>query len=354
MEFKPYYLIIIICTLFSSCSTSLYTYNKPAEINDGLVTGLLKETNIDSNKIYRLVNEILDNKYINMHSLLISRNNKLVFEKYFNGHDKHKTHFLASAGKSIVSALVGIAIDKGYIKNSDEKLLKFFKYYPVIKHWDKRKGKINIKHLLTMSAGLDCGNIMDYTNHCGFLMNKYPDPIKYLLDLPMTHNPGEFFLYNDGTPVLLQAIIGLTSQTDIAMFQQKYLEEPLKIKHEEETFNFSSRDMMKFGLLYLNKGIWGNKRIISKEWIEESTQVYMRNLNINIDGYGYFWWVRTFEVNSKKYRSFYAAGNGGQYIFIIPDLETVVVFTGGNYGNLNESRKVFTMMSNYIIPSIRL
>ncbi len=338
--------------MLNSCASLNFNYSIPERTNDGLEISSLSKESIDSTKLIQLTKDILENKYINIHSVLVSKDNKLVFEKYFNGFNKDRAHFLASAGKSIGSALVGIAIDKGFLKSSDQKLLDIFSVYSFIKNHNKQKENIKLKHLLTMTAGFDCGNIMDYQNHCGAKMQYQPDPIKYILDLPMQHKPGEIFNYNDGTPEVLAASVVYSSKMSYIDFQKKYLFGPLGIAYKQDSNGITSRDMLKFGLLYLNKGVWREERIISEEWIEESTKAHVQSTFSKYAQYGYMWWVTKFEQNEKIFDSFYAAGNGGQYIFIVPKIKMVVVFTGGNYNNLVETRKVFEIMNNYIFPAI--
>ncbi len=350
--FLKFFLCLVFIVLLNSCATLNYNYQIPEKTNDGIETGTLASEKIDSTKLIQLSKDILENKYINMHSLLISKNSKLVFEKYFNGYNKNRTHFLASAGKSIASALVGIAIDNGFLKSSDQKLFDIFDFYPVIKNYNQKKERIKLKHLLTMTAGFDCGSIMDYQNHCGAKMRVKTDPIKYILDLPMQHEPGEIFNYNDGTPEVLAAALVHSAKMNYFDFQKKHLFDPLGIPHRPDSIGITSRDMLKLGLLYMNKGLWKGNRIVSEDWVNESTKPHVQSTFSKYAKYGYLWWVTKFEQKGKTYDSFYAAGNGGQYIFVIPKLEVVVVFTGGNYNNLTESRRVFEMMNDYILPAI--
>ena len=358
MKFFIKFGFIFLFVIFFSCSSSEYIYKIPEEINDGLKQGSLQEAELDSLLIIQMTKSINENEFINVHSVLISRNNKLVYEEYFNNYKREDTHELRSAAKSIGSALTGIAIDKGIFKNADVRLLDFFAYYPFIKNYDKRKDKITIKHMLTMTTGIECGNISENMNGCGAQMYNHPDPIKYILDLPMKNEPGEVFNYNDGVPTVLMAMIGIASNKPVGQFQDEYLYEPLGIKPDTQTLGISSRDMMKFGLLYLNKGNWNGRQIISEKWIEESTKISYRFDNPYVDGYGYFWWIRTFDINGKKYETYYAAGNGGQYIFIFPEIKMVVVFTGGNYNDYGESNsreiniQPFNIVGKFILPAI--
>lgn len=351
-------MFIIITILTVACSSFNYNYQIPPNQNDGITTSSINDTRLDSIKLESLVKAIDDEEFINVHSVLISKNNKLVFEEYFNGNSVKTKHNLRSAAKSFTSALVGIAIDKGMLKSSEERVLELFNFYSFINNWDKRKDTLKVKHLLTMSAGFDCGNIMDENSNCGSKAYNQKDFFKYLLDLPMANDPGKYFSYHDGLTLLVSGIIGITTNMSATDFKEKYLYSKLGIEKDPVTNGISSREMMKFGLLYLSNGIWNGERIISEEWIKESTKMHMKNPNKYIDGYGYYWWLKTFEINDKKYESYFAAGNGGQYIFIIPEEELVVVLTGGNYVGFKSrpSFKVrsqpYNILANYILPAL--
>lgn len=354
-------LIILICiVLLSSCSTHTYTYVKPFEINDDIKTGSLKSVFIDSTKIATMVTSIKNDTYPNIHSVLIIKNQKLVLEEYFNGFTNTTQHDLRSAGKSISSALIGIAIDKGYIKSENEPILPMFNYYPVFQYPSKFKSNIKIKHLLTMTSGLDCGDIYDYKNHSGYLMHLEKDPVKYYLDLKSIHKPGTKFNYNDSEPYMLSVIQYLNTGLQQDYFSDNFLFNHLKIETNNLGGTLKPRDMAKFGLLYLNKGKWNDKQIISEDWINKSTQnqVYWgfkekskKNPKNFSDGYGYYWWIKNYTIKGKKISSYMAAGNGGQYIIVFPSLDMVVVFTGGNYNN-PKARQVLEVTEKYILNAI--
>ena len=352
------FILIISSIILISCTADQYFYRTPEEINDGIQTTTLAASGLDSSLIIKMNNDITNNKFVNIHSVLISYKNKLIYEEYYNGYKREDKHELRSAAKSFASALVGISIDKGNIKSVDQKLLNFFGFYPIVNNYDKRKDKITIRNLLTMTAGFECGNIMDNMKSCGAQMYNHHDPIKYILDLPMKHEPGKIFNYNDGTPTVLMAMVGIAANMPVGKFQKKYLYNPLGIKDDPQTLGISSRDMLKFGLLYLNKGVWNGEQILSLKWVEESTNISFKFDNPNNDGYGYFWWIRSFEVNGNKYKTFYAAGNGGQFIFIFPEIELVVVLTGGNYSDygFRSSSEIrnqpYYIVNKYILPAV--
>jgi CubicO group peptidase (beta-lactamase class C family) len=190
-------------------------------------------------------------------------------------------------------------------------------------------------------------------------MNNSGDPIRYVLSRPVAEVPGRKFVYNSGLSITLGGIITNISDQPFGSFVEENLFSPLGItnyywwKYPNGTFQTGGglymlpRDMAKFGYLYLNNGMWNGRQIISKEWIENSTKA-----RLSIDShwdYGYQWWLRTFHANSRAYESFAARGWGGQYIFVFPSLEMVVVFTGGNYST---PEPVDEILTRFILPAV--
>ncbi len=358
-----FFLISLLIIFTNACSNTLSSH--PESIDDGLVVATPESQNMIRSKLNRAANQIhqfkyksatpaIDKlkKYIGIESILVAKNNKLIFEKYFNGASRNTPHNVASLGKSVISAMFGVAIDKGYI-NSEEDSLYQYMPYKSYKNWDEQKQQITLKHLLTMSAGWDCGNISEYSSHCGAIMIEKNDPFKWVLDLPMAGSPGEIFNYNDAIPRFISTIITMTSQQDIAHLYSRTLMQPMKMTTNIFlTQSLTSREMMKLGLLYLNNGKWNDKQLISEQWITKSTS---RIINFregsSATGYGYFWWQNKFDIEGVIYHSYYALGNGGQYIIVIPELNLVSVFTGNNYNSMVYMNQVFDIMKRYIIPS---
>jgi CubicO group peptidase (beta-lactamase class C family) len=316
-----------------------------------------------------------------VHGILIVKNGKLVFEEYFPGYefgprsndwqgnyryfDWDTVHFLGSSTKSFVSALVGIAIDKNFIEN--EKVTMFY-YFPDYSHLqDEQKNKITIEHLLTMTAGLEWVDGVGLETDL-IKMHQSPDPIGYFLDRPVKDEPGTVYLYSGGNPTVAGEIIKRASGLDIFDFSREHLFKHLEVSQfwwlylqnnivacSGELFT-TPRTMAKFGYLFLNKGIWNNQRIISEEWINKSVAPYIllpqpHNSTSPADSYGYAWWIYDYELpGSYKVHSYSARGWGGQMIIVLPDLDTVVVFTQGYY--LEFYHQAHYIMDRYILPAI--
>ena len=384
---KTILLIFILSLLFVSCKndpSSQYTYGPPEKINDGIDVGSLGEVNIDSTLIEKAVNDINRGKYKEVHSMLIFKDDELVFEEYFKGHkfkydttnhhgelvtwDRTMLHSIMSVTKSITSACIGIAIEKGFIESVHQSI---FDYLPEYQHLNiDGKDKITIEHLLTMTSGLDWNEwALPYGNPKNdvIMMNYAEDPVTYVLNKPLIDEPGKSFKYAGGCNILLGEILKNATKMNIDEFSGKYLFEPLGISpyywsqykngvvDTAGSLKITPRDMTKIGVTFLNKGIWNGEQIISEQWVDKSAVSYPGNSWLNnwddhwgMRGYSYSWWTHTFVKSGKRINMFYAAGWGGQYIMVISELNTVVVFTGGNYLSY---RPPFEILKKYIIPA---
>ncbi|MCA9734314.1 MAG: serine hydrolase [Deferribacteres bacterium] len=350
------------CKEDNPVSPPLYTYTIPEQIDDGWATASLADVGLQEETVEEGIIRIQFGLYKGVHSVLIVKDGKLVLEEYFSGvnADGYSTHFdrtmphlLASDTKSITSALVGIAIDQHYIASVDEHVLPYFPQYNDVH--TEQKDHLTLEHFLTMSAGLQFDEWSypysdDRNDHVA--MNQSSDPVHFALALPMEAEPGTRFTYNSGLPITLGKIVEKASLMPLDEFAETYLFTPLGIsdyswwRYPNGTFQAGGgldmlpRDMAKFGYLYLNNGMWQGEQIISREWIEQSVQNH-----IAIDSYwnyGYLWWLRTYEIDSRNYASYTARGWGGQYIHVFPDLNMVVVFTGGNFTTPDPTEEILT------------
>lgn len=287
-----------------------YVYRQPKKSRDGLLTGSIDKTELDKSLLSEMVEKIVDGTYPNVHSILIIKDGKLVFEEYFYEHSKDKLHELRSATKSFISALTGIAIQQGYIPGKDEKVLPYFSEYTFQNNTDAKK-KITIENLLTNQSGLDCdvynskavGNesVMAYEN----------DWIQYSLDLPMNDSAGGIGQYCSSNPIILGRIIEKATKMELPAFATNTLFKDLGIRNFDwhfkpdpssgETFcqlNLRSRDMAKFGLLYLNNGLWKGKQLIPQKWVEQSLAKHTVVAGLD---YGYLWWTKYLDANGVRY-----------------------------------------------------
>ena len=306
--------------------------------------------NLDSKHLKQAVAEIADGKYGDMDALLVLRNNYLVLEHYtsplYHGRDYRRS--AKSITKSVTSALVGIARGQGKMPPLDSNLLELFPQYTDIANMDTRKQKITLEHVLSMTAGFEWDEFA-VGDTSEFKMMRSEDWIKYTLDQPMSHSPGEKWVYNGGCTMMLSEILQNATGTEVTDYARKYLLDPIGIENWSWALNrqnltntktglaMSRRDMARFGVLFLNDGRWQGKQIVPEEWVRKSTSVQVLGKDDYFPyAYGYQWWrlqdqeptVGMLAINDV----YFALGFGGQFIFVVPHLNMVVVSTASNFG----------------------
>jgi CubicO group peptidase (beta-lactamase class C family) len=334
-----------------------YRYNVPTQANDGLLVGSLQRSGLDSALLATMVNKIADGTYPNIHSILIIKDGRLVFEEYFFDYTRDSLHQLRSATKSFISALTGIAIDKGLIKSVHEPVLPFFPEY-TLQNQSELKQQLTIEHLLTNQSGLDCDITNEQSAGNEEKMDYSPDWVKFTLDLPMIDKPGGKGMYCSGNPITAGRIIEKQTHMSLPDFARQTLFDPLGITQFNWHFQpdltsaesycqlyLRPRDMAKFGLLYLNKGQWQGKQIISQDWVTASMTKHSVVQNTN---YGYLWWLKYLNAAGTRYDGVTAQGNGGQRIYIWPAQNMVTVITGGNF---NQQSPSDGLMATYILAA---
>lgn len=307
---------------------------------------------------------VINSEYSNINGIVIVKKGYIAYEKYFNGYSPEDTHHVASVTKSILSALIGIAIDAQYIKDVDQKVLDFFPDYAQ-GNTDKQQHEITIRHLLTMTAPYSFEDWHEPLDK----MCMHPDWIKYTLDMLGKDGVIGNFKYSTAGAHLLSAIITRSTGQSAREFANKHLFKPIGMNeipdYTMKSFGFDDlfgknvrgwvedpkgnstggwgltlnpRDMARFGFLYLNHGIWDNNQIISENWTLESTAM-------NSNKYGYLWWLRE-ENGSFAYS---ALGDGGNVICCIPDKDLVIAIASEFIMN---PRDRWTLINEHIITAI--
>ncbi len=338
-------IFIILVFFYSYATASVNTY--PTK---GWQISTPEEQGMRSQMLAEMMEHIKKNSF-NIDSILIVRHGYVVLDAYFYPYSKGQKHIIHSCTKSIMSALIGIAIDKGYIQNVDQPIMDFFPD-KTFANMDDLKKSITLENLLMMASGLKCRDSYLYRWVGLFEMRNSNDWAQYVLDLPMAEAPGEKFEYCNGVSYLLSVIIQNTTKMKTLDFARKYLFKPLGIIDVDwETSPqgidtgygemwLKPHDMAKIGWLYLNKGRWGNKQILPSAWVEISTRGHIDATLF--DHYGYQWWV-----DSVGY--YMAVGYKGQRIFVVPEKNIVVVFTGDLTGKDGLISK--NLLDSYIIPA---
>ena len=338
-----------------------YQYQQPQSFDDGWTVADANQMGIDTKPIEMMMDDISKGEYTGIDSVLIVKSGSLIHEAYFNNFDRNQRHDLRSATKSITSILVGLAIQHQFIQSVDDKVYPFFSEYDDFERWDERKRDISVKHLLTMSPGWDCNDMRSSSAGNEERMYNRSDWIKFILDLPVENNPGNTYGYCTGGVVTLGGILHQSTGIKADEFAAQYLFEPLGITDYNWEYtpagqvdtgghiHFKPRDMAKIGQLMLNGGTWNDNTILNGNWVEESTGFHVSTERGQ--EYGYLWWKGIFSVNEQQFATYYASGNGGQFIFVVPSIETVVVFTGSNYNSMKASQP-FEMMRRYILTNL--
>lgn len=263
-----------------------------------------------------------------LHSLLVSRRGELVLERYYNGARPDRPANVKSASKSVVSALVGIAIDRGLVAGVTQPLGAFFPDLPKSGD-DARKREITIEDLLTMQSGLETTSNRNYG---AWVQSR--DWVRYVLRQPLVSPPGSRMEYSTGNTHLLSAILTRVSGTSTWHFAQETLADPLGFELARWTRDpqgvylggnnmlLTPRQMLAFGELYLHRGRAQDRQIVPEAWVDASVVPRTRS-RWSDRLYGYGWWIR--KLGGQQV--FYAWGYGGQFIFVVPHLELVVVTT---------------------------
>ncbi len=355
--------VALLALACDSASGPQNGYERPVRTDDGWETASLEQVGMEPGPLLDLLALIADTEDHMIHSLVIVRDQKLVFEEYWPGvdlepgtldpvareFDRETLHYVASVSKSITSALVGIAIDRGLVGGVEDTLFAHFPEYAHLRREDNRQ--IVLEHLLSFSSGYDWNEFVFGFNDprdSHYQMFNTRDPVGYLLARPVTSNPGAVFHYNSGDTNLLGEIVRRSSSSEtLVAFADQYLFRPLDIETYDwvrfplaPRVTFASggvslrpRDMAKLGALYLEGGVWNGNRVISEQWTRASTEqaIPLVGSYRTLYGYGYNWWLGRSPYRGTTVEYFRAAGWGGQYVYVFPELELIVVFTAGGY-----------------------
>lgn len=362
-----------IFLLLLTISLNLKAQNKPFEPiqnQDGW--------NIDNQLLGNLTIEKMDSLIVSkefkeISSVVIAHNGKVIFENYYNGNTSDTKHNTRSCTKTITGTLIGSLIQDGSIKSVNESASKFSKVKN-IQNSDNRKDKITIEDLLTMSSMLECNDWEQDSRGKEDRMYLIEDWVKFYWDLPIKGFPewvtkpkdskyGRSFSYCTAGIVVLGDVINnisgsLEKYADKALFSKLGITDyhwqmtPTGIPMTGGGLGLKSRDLLKIGQLYLNNGQWNNERIISAEFVNESTKPKAEVGMFDYE-YGYLWWLSEFGTESKE-KAYFMSGTGGSKIVVLPKLDLVVVLTSTYYnGGIESHNQTTKLLDEYIVPEIR-
>lgn len=283
-----------------------------------------------------------------IYSVIVVRRGYVVFERYYQNFYPEFDFEIASITKSITGMLVGIALDQGYIQSIDQPVIDFFPEYND-GTLDSRTPTITLRHLMTMTSGYD------WSEEYGWRWPENNSWMAFALRMVTAHDPGDVFTYNTPATHLLSGVISRATGMSLSDFANKNLFAPLGIVPTEwstdpegyttgaHALNLRARDVAKLGYLALNRGMWDGKQIVPAAWLAESTRQQSDGGFPEYAPYGELWWI------APEYGAYFAAGYGGQYLYVVPSLDLVVVITSETERPHNENRD---LIEDWVIPAV--
>jgi CubicO group peptidase (beta-lactamase class C family) len=312
----------------------------PATIADDWPVASPQDAGLDAAALTSTVNTVRRGQRGALHSLLVVRGGRLVVEEYFGGSSRDDLHTQQSVTKSVTSLLVGIAVDEGRIRSADERVLDFFPEHADLRGADPRRDALTLEDLLTMRTGLAWSEEPYAGSDLQRLNDSRGDWVRFVLDRPMREEPGTRWQYNSGGTIVLAGVLRQAAGGDVADYARRVLFEPLGIRgerwfrspydrlpHTGGGLSLRARDMARLGELVLRGGRAGGRQVVSRTWLQDSARRAAGPIGWpRTVYYGRLWWIfppagrATADVVT-------ASGAGGQWIFVVPPLELVVVFT---------------------------
>ncbi|MGK0316543.1 MAG: CubicO group peptidase (beta-lactamase class C family) [Saprospiraceae bacterium] len=324
------------------------------------------EPSLLSEKLIKELNsKVVINKFKEVTSISVLKDNKLIIEEYFNGANRKTLHDTRSVGKSITSTLIGIAIEKGYLKHIDQKISAFYDLRS-FENYSEEKANITLRDLLTMTSVFDGSDGESNSMGAEDNIQQTKDWMRATLNLDVDRgkvNMRRWDYFTAGTLILGDILNAVTPKglevfanenlfSPLGISKYKWFHTPNGLPYGGGGLQLSSLSLLKIGSLYANNGFWKGELVLSKEWVKQSfsNQIVMPK---NRGGaYGYLWYSDTFLSGDQSYEISYASGNGGNYIFIVDDLDLVIVITAQAYNTMEGAVQGRKMVEKYIIPSI--
>ncbi len=343
----------------------LYVYAPPASIGDGWRTARARAVGMDEAALAGAVRHVIDvdpssRRPSLIHALLVAHHGRLVLEEYFYGHDRDTPHDVRSVGKTFASIMLGAAMRQGAPISPQTRVYEAAANLGPFANPDPRKARMTLAHLLTETSGFACDDYDDNSpGNEGAMQSQTGQPNwwKYILDLPMAHEPGERYAYCSANINLVGAALRWATNTPIVEFFDRSVARPLQfgayhwnLMPSGEGYlgggaEMRPRDLLKLGQLYLDGGVWNGRRIVSRDWVRLSTsalqpinehttgrdaETFANSYVRGADGYG--WHRLAIRSGERTVEGYAANGNGGQLLIVVPEFDLAVVITGGNFG----------------------
>jgi len=354
-------------------------YRQPPQLHDGWTTTRAADVGLDETALTDLVRRLIANDPAGrrpalIHSLLIARRGKLVLEEYFFGFNRDTPHDTRSAGKTFASIMLGATMMRGGRLTPETRVYDLLAGMGPFRHPDEKKSRITIAHLLTHTAGF-----VDDDEDKMQTQQEQPDWWKYTLDLPVQYEPGARYSYSSPGMNLVGAALTVATKTWLPALFDQTIARPLQFGRYYYNLMPTDngylgggayllpRDMLKIGQAYLDGGVWNGHRIVDSAWVTRSTSPKVeisptttglsaeQFANYYVAGHdGYAWHIYPLTSAGRARREYQANGNGGQLVIVVPEVDMVVVFTGGNYGQGGIwGRWSQDIIGGTIIPAIR-
>lgn len=328
-----------------------YHYSPPVQLDDGWPVSTLEKEGIDQTAMEKFVQKLIDMPMDSVsssqiHSLLIARHGRLVLEEYFHGHARDTPHDTRSASKSWTSVLIGAAMQSGVPIRLDTPVYQTM-LVRLPADLDPRKKAMNLEHLISMTAGFDCNDSGDRPGDEDVMQGqtKEPDWYRYSLNVPMAWNNGDRIVYCSMKPNLAAGMLEKVARKPLPELFYQLIAKPMQfgryhlfLQPTGQVYGggghqFTTRDFLKFAQLMMNEGQYQGRQIVSREWARRSVAPLRLLSPKEGQTYGYLWNSVEYPYRGRKVHAFFAAGNGGQIYMGIPELDLVIGFTGGNYGD---------------------
>ena len=386
--------LLLVILLMSACGGSgggngeptpvAFQYTQPNETGDGWTTANAADLGVDISQLEGMM-DAMANRFDIVDSVAIAYKGQLIFDETIRtelnefddwvDNTNLDMHVMFSASKSFASLAVGIAIDQGVFENVDIPYLSLFDY-PSYQNWDARKDSIRLEDVLTLQLGLEWNEWEPpYSDPSNQMLRFYETEVDYsksLLDLPMSAAPGSEFAYNTPASVSLGQAIENRAPISLIDFGLANVFTPLSISDVEVAQTptglpdlgrglfMLTRDFLKIGQVYSDRGTWHGERIVSESWVNASFVHHTEfgwnepdKFDWQLSGYGYQWWLGFFELNGRRFDAHAARGHGEQNLIVIPELELVVaVFSHAFRNEEDEVNQTFEMIADFILPAL--
>jgi CubicO group peptidase (beta-lactamase class C family) len=348
--------------------------DRPSPGSDGWAVAAPSDAGLDPATLCPVVARFAEWRQADIHAIVVVRHGVLAFEHYFTGADSQygtsipdaafnadTLHDVRSVTKSVTALCLGIALDHGWVTTLDTPVLGFFPEWTDLRTPDK--DRITLRHLLTMSAGLDWNENIPYTDptNSEIRMDRAQDPYRFALEQPVVQQPGEVYNYSGGSAALISAVLKKTTGRSIEQLAKDELFGPLGITafhwyhfrngdpRAASGLRLRPRDMAKLGQLMLNHGQWGGQQVISAAYVDAAIAPQINGQGLFF--YGYQFWLGRSLIAGREIDWAAAVGLGGQRILIVPALDLVTVVTAGLYNDNLQGSVPLVILNRYVVPA---